>query len=321
MARCCFTKNVLFTNLQEAKKVDSPNTKKKPPPVRQPPPVRPAPYALKMTTSAIIQAKQGLSPPSKRKKPVETTLEAPLVDLQSSWDSSAQRTNVVSLHKASSTELLEPIRSPVEALGGRESSSDTAVAVGGKPIPKKRASFVEKPFSQLFEKTGASEYVSSTHAGSSGNGGEREVPSSAVFKPIQEPVSGEVSQSRVTEQEAVAATTGGQDHDIYIQYRAKYNFEAGDSSEVSFKEGDIITAGAHPSEEASPGWAWVEVGGSKGWAPELYLEPLESEGRDGCVEEEGESGEGVPSVEEMGEEELKEAVLSPEVPKRELQYK
>ena len=281
--------------------MDSPNTKKKPPPSR------PAPYAVKMTTSAIIQARQGLSTPlTKPKKPVETTaLETPLVDLQSSWDSSAQDKNAVSLHRAASMEILVPMKSVDVVDKDTETPADGTTEARDKPTPKRRMT-ADKPLSQLFEKTGAAEYVSNTHAGSSE---QRDTP---TFKPIQEPIHSEVSQPRAVEQESAAVAV--QDHDIYIQYRAKYNFEASDSSEVSFKEGDVITLGAHPSEEASPGWVWVEVGGAKGWAPELYLEPMDSEGKDGSVGE----GEGEEGVAEMSEEEMKTAVLSPELPKREL---
>ena len=231
-----------------------------------------------------------------------------MVDLQSSWDSSAQDMNA--LRRATSTEILVPMKSRVKVdTVAKDAETPTDVAttkVGDKPTPKRRLK-AERPLSQLFEKTGAGEYVSNTHAGSSEEG---DVP---TFKPIQEPVYSVVKKPRAAERKSAAGSASVQDHDIYIQYRAKYNFEAGNPSEVSFKEGDVITLGAHLTEEASPGWVWVEVGGSKGWAPELYLEPLENEGRDGGVGE----AESEEAVVEMSEEEMKTAVLSPELPQRE----
>ena len=77
-----------------------------------------------------------------------------------------------------------------------------------------------------------------------------------------------------------------------VQYRALYDFEAGDSTELSFHEGDVLTL--CPDSEVSPGWLVAEIGRKQGWVPESYLQLMEGEkeeerGEEVWREEEGES--------------------------------
>ena len=59
-----------------------------------------------------------------------------------------------------------------------------------------------------------------------------------------------------------------------VQYRAIFDYETSDPSEVNLRVGDIVTS--DPSVTAPPGWLMItmETSGDSGWTPESYLEIL-----------------------------------------------
>ena len=63
-----------------------------------------------------------------------------------------------------------------------------------------------------------------------------------------------------------------------IKYTVLYDFTAGDPSELTVREGDVVMAAtSSDSDSASPGWVKVELDGEKGWVPESYLKAMEEE--------------------------------------------
>ena len=63
-----------------------------------------------------------------------------------------------------------------------------------------------------------------------------------------------------------------------IKYTVLYDFTAGDPSELTVREGDVVMAAtSSSSDSASPGWVKVELDGEKGWVPESYLKAMEEE--------------------------------------------
>jgi uncharacterized protein YgiM (DUF1202 family) len=72
------------------------------------------------------------------------------------------------------------------------------------------------------------------------------------------------------------------------EYKAIDDFEAEEDSQVSFKEGDIITV----VDKEEDGWWFVCVNGREGWAPFSYLEPVNADnGRAGANSEASEASE------------------------------
>ena len=61
-----------------------------------------------------------------------------------------------------------------------------------------------------------------------------------------------------------------------IKYTVLYDFTAGDPTELTVHEGNIVMA-ATSSTVASPGWVMMELDREKGWVPETYLKVVEEE--------------------------------------------
>ena len=89
-----------------------------------------------------------------------------------------------------------------------------------------------------------------------------------------------------------------------VRYRALYDFDAGDSTELSFREGDVLAL--CPDSEVSSGWLVAEIGGKQGWVPESYLQLMEGEKEEEREEEvwreEEEESVGNEQVEEVKKE-------------------
>ena len=114
-----------------------------------------------------------------------------------------------------------------------------------------------------FEKTKARFELSSVQAGEG----------RYIQAVTEEPVA---DVSHMQDQEAVTdLQTDKHSEESAVQYRALYDFDASDSTEVSFREGDILSL--RLGIEGSPGWVMVDVKGAQGWAPVLYLEQLDGE--------------------------------------------
>ena len=142
-----------------------------------------------------------------------------------------------------------------------------------EPASESVADQIPARLSMVFEKSRPIQDISSVHAGS--NVVEERQPQNT-----EEMGSNLDSRPRVVKDSAV-------DEEPAVQYRALYDYEASDGTEVSFHEGDVLVS--CPGGEVSPGWVMVEVGGVRGWAPETYLERVE--GTSEAVEQEAQEGE------------------------------
>lgn len=255
---------------QEEKASESSQARKK-----KPPPTRPRPYASHQKQEQ--EKNQGTS--------------QPLLDL-SSWETSAQpKAAVPAIHLESAEDILKPtlvvdhdeprpvtenIPSAVEHEEGLTCPRPEAVLMeDGEPLyavprrvrPKSVPSQAEE---ESREKgtvwteemaTSLSEELAAVRTQEMAAAESREIAAG-------ENLDAEGDESRETE--------------LAAQYRAIYDFDASDSSEVSFRKGDLIVP--VPGSEPSHSWVLVRVGGAEGWAPDSYLEPVEG---GGATEEEG----------------------------------
>ena len=75
------------------------------------------------------------------------------------------------------------------------------------------------------------------------------------------------------------------------KYTVLYDFTAGDPTELTVHEGDVVMAAASP--DPSPGWLMVELNGEKGWVPESYLKVIEEVAAVNSLTEDHREGKGV----------------------------
>lgn len=126
-----------------------------------------------------------------------------------------------------------------------------------------------KRIPSVVTKAAATQQLSQVHAGGSADGQVTETAATSNVSYTAESLSQELktgTDETVQSQEHVA---------VAIQYRALYDYDASDSTEVSFREGDFLTL--CPGAEEYLGWVMVEGGGGRGWAPENYLEQVEGD--------------------------------------------
>ena len=86
----------------------------------------------------------------------------------------------------------------------------------------------------------------------------------------QAPIGAEESKAAIESSSAASHAKDG------IQYRALYDYESDNPSDLAFKAGDLITV--HPDQETEPGWLGGELDGKIGWFPEAYAEPVGTSG-------------------------------------------
>lgn len=92
----------------------------------------------------------------------------------------------------------------------------------------------------------------------------------------------------------VSATSAGVSAGVSpskTKYTVLYDFTAGDPTELTVHEGDVVMAAASP--DPSPGWLMVELNGEKGWVPESYLKVIEEVAAVNSVTEDHREGKGV----------------------------
>ena len=249
-------------------------------------------------------------------------MSPPLLDLASSWDSSAQKKSI-SAFSTEVSEILQPLRvseevleepsladveeskSPVfeaepsqrlaqirqvfeQALSSQENSSVEALysTVQKRPAKTQEDSSVEALYSTVQKRPGAKQEDGSAEA----------LYSTIQKRPAttrQEHGPGsstEVTAESQLEEKASLQAAPSATSAAPVKYRALYDFDASDSVEVSCREGDILTL--CPDSNASAGWLVVEVEGRMGWVPQSYLQLVDSvgEGERGTQEEEEERG-------------------------------
>ena len=249
----------IFFHLQE-ETPESPLTPKK----KKAPPSRPAPYGSR-SKPAVKERKD------KQKKTQEDSKSTPpLLDLMSSWDTSAQKPGINAFNMETS-EILQPLRAPEEAQGTAAVEVEETTSTVAETEPSQRLASLR----QVFEEALSSQENSSVEPLYSivqkGPRWRQQTEQNTVAARAEE----QTVEAQVEEQAVVQSIAAP------VQYRALYDFDASDSTEVSFREGDVLAV--CPDSDVSPGWLVAEFGGEKGWVPESYLELMEGE-----KEEEGE---------------------------------
>lgn len=256
----------IFSHLQE-ETPESPLTPKK----KKAPPSRPAPYGSR-SKPAVKERKD------KQKKTQEDSKPTPpLLDLISSWDTSAQKPGINAFNMETS-EILQPLRAPEEAQGTATVEVEETTSTVAETEPSQRLASLRQVFEEALssqENSSVEPLYSIVQKGPRW----RQLTEQNTAQPEEQAVEvraeEQTVEARVEEQAVVQSIAAP------VQYRALYDFDASDSTEISFREGDVLTV--CPDSDVSPGWLVAEFGGEKGWVPESYLELMEGE-----KEEEGE---------------------------------
>ena len=233
-----------------------------------------------------------------------------LLDLNSSWDSTAQTSPGISSFAKDTSQMLQPLKPVVEegeappAVAARRASARSP-SPPTRPIPKPRSASVSPEplqseegqsavrkysvarLSQLFDR-GMSP-VQSQGWSSSIQPATSPSPTPHTPSPTSKP-STDLAQVKAAHEatpsmDAVAGET---------RYQVIYGYQAVDDTEVTVVEGDMVTF--VPREDASPGWLMVRIAsGAEGWVPESYLQLFPA--KEGRIDEEGVT-EGVASENE-----------------------
>ena len=240
------------------------------------------------------------------------TKENTLVDLVSSWDSSAQTAPGIQSFIKDESQILQPVRPGEEATEEEKGTEDNSVPEDLYSVPQRKAereksqeggkTYVKK-LSQIFEEKAAATLESSpvhatavdrTERGSSSKSPPKSPiktpPKSPTRSPLKSPAK---SPSRSPEPKplpplpttetpanAPAASLAAVDYDYppdeECLYQALYDYTATDNTELTMREGDMVISAAGFTAGMSPGWLMVRHEGEldEGWVPESYLKKL-----------------------------------------------
>lgn len=216
-----------------------------------------------------------------------------LLDLNSSWDSTAQTSPGISSFAKDTSQILKPqsltavMEEEEEGGGVRKSRSPTPP----KPKPRLRSTSLspqrqelEPPannqrysvanLSALFDKgvspAGTQGWSSAIQKPTSPSTTEQPTASTADYANLDEVIMEPVASSSPP---ALPTSAGAKE----VKYEVVYGYQATDSTEITVVEGDVVTF--VPREDASTGWLMVQLpGGTEGWVPESYLQPVAGEG-------------------------------------------
>lgn len=187
-----------------------------------------------------------------------------LVDLMSSFDSSKTGTIVGARQfKKDTSQILTPIK-PLE--GGRDREESPPI----KPVGVVNREATPPTIDHVV--------VSPTN-----NGGVQVTPYSDDQTVSDDSAIYAVPRSLMSQPEATPTSDKGQstrEAPKEARYRAVFDYETSDPSEVNVRVGDIVTS--DPSVTAPPGWLMVTTatGEESGWAPESYLQLLTEEDKE-----------------------------------------
>ena len=242
------------------------------------PPTKPVPYVAR---KLFRQDKDSKAPDNSKLAPVK---ENTLVDLMSSWDSSAQTAPGIQSFIKDESQILQPIKPGEEAEDENtvenESNLDDLYSVPAKRKPEREGAMkysVER-LSQIFEKAAASQESSPVHAGT----GDRTTKAKRSKSPPQSPESKPLPPLPTAETPATRPAT----EVIYDQpplvtdeeflYQVLYDYNATDNTELTIKEGDLVISVAGFTAGMQPGWLMVRQEGEldEGWVPESYVKKL-----------------------------------------------
>ena len=267
------------------------------------------------TTEKESKAAKGKAKKDKKgKETTANTLLQPeqLLDLNSSWDSTAQTTPGISSFAKDTSQILQPMRSVVE-----EEEEGARGEPAPPPIPKKRSSkspesdppplessrysvsrlsrLFDQGLSSLDNSGGWSTNIQTTE------GNEESPPPSVSSKPpisttkplIKPPIQARPPHlTKSPSPEPTGALAKQEENALYsnlnevttepahaatltgVKYQVIYDYEANDTSEVSIIEGDVVSS--LTVDEVSSGWLMVrKEGGEEGWVPESYLQEIQ----------------------------------------------
>lgn len=212
-----------------------------------------------------------------------------LLDLNSSWDSTAQTSPGISSFAKDTSQILLPLRSvqEEEEEGGSEKARSPT-----PPVPRPRSASVspepEDPtdtsvrclsvarLSKLFD-TGAAP----------AQGWSSAIQPATSPKKLADPEDSDYTNlDQVSSISPLTARDRSSPTPVPVPrtsppppltagptYKALYDYQAADDSEVTLVEGGVVAL--VPRDDASPGWLMVRLeDGSEGWVPESYLEAM-----------------------------------------------
>lgn len=216
-----------------------------------------------------------------------------LLDLNSSWDSTAQTSPGISSFAKDTSQILKPLK-PVLEEGAEPSSAPARKARSPTPPkPKPRSASVSPEPSDPQES--AVRKYSVARLSELFDRGMSPVESkgwSSSIRPAASPspVNHTPSPTPKSSTAEPAPEGGAAPPSPGTKYEVMYGYQAADDTEVTVVEGDVVTF--VPRADASTGWMMVRVeGGAEGWVPESYLQlQTRQEGvvSDGGVVSEGE---------------------------------
>ncbi len=268
-------------------------------------PTKPAPYKGKQDAS-----KQKGKKDKKKESPVQSTqVQQQLLDLNSSWDSSAQDAIPVSNLPTDMSQILLPLTETTEdneedGTAAEEEKRTTAAQEDFKPSQEDSPApsdgsgvrkFSVSRLSELFDKglvsqqgSGWSSHVAEVKPGriksplleqqTDTDQTNLDYVNTNEFKQPSEVTSGDQAEDYVnldTIPTLPAAMTTDldltSDKPSLVTCQVLYTYQAQDDTEVSITEGDLVTVVPHT--EASPGWSMVRLAdNSQGWVPQSYLD-------------------------------------------------
>jgi len=220
----------------------------------------------------------------------------------SSWDTSAQKAGVNAFNMETS-EILQPLRTLEEAQEpATVELGETKSTVAAETEPSQRLASIRKVFEEALssqENSSAEPLYSVVQKGPRWRKlTQNTVESQPEEQAVEVQPEGQAVEVQLEEQAVVQSPAPP------VRYRALYDFDAGDSTELSFREGDVLAL--CPDSEVSPGWLVAEIGGKQGWVPESYLQLMEGEKEEEREEEvwreEEEESVGNEQVEEVKKE-------------------
>lgn len=235
-----------------------------------------------------------------------------LLDLNSSWDSTAQTSPGISSFAKDTSQMLQPLKPVLEEgaappVPAARRASARSPSPPTRPKPKPRSASISPEPLHTEEDQSAVRKYSVSRLSKMFDRGMSPVQSqgwSSGIRPAASPSPTPHTPSPTpkpsTDSAQVKAghgttppvdTVAGEE-----RYQVIYSYQAVDDTEVTVEEGGVVTF--VPREDASPGWLMVRVAsGAEGWVPESYLELLPA--KEGGTTEEGVT-EGVASESENG---------------------
>ena len=236
--------------------------------------------------------------------------ETTLVDLMSSWDSSAQTAPGIQSFIKDESQILKPVKPGEEAEeeekgeeGSGESIPEDLYAVPVRRSERRKpesagvSQFSVERLSQIFEeKASGLQESSPVHAASGdktapaktwGSKSPPKSPTKALSKsPEPKPLPPLPTAEMPATAPIASAPSGDYDYppdadydyppEEEFIYKVLYDYAATDTTELTIREGDMVVSVPGFTADMSPGWLMVRQEGEldEGWVPESYVTKL-----------------------------------------------